>query len=196
MTDILGTPKEVRYSDYHVDGLLDIFIGLGALLSGLLLFTDMFYLIGIIPATLLPAWQAARKVTLKRQGIDEIPGAQQDKTRLMILFGLFLGVLAFLAVLGLFMALTIESLPSELVTWIGEYSIFVLGALIAGLLAISGWLTGIHRMFGYAALLILFLVSGEILGLRPPITITVFGLVITAWGIRLFVLFTREYPKV
>ena len=195
MTEILKDQTKLGYAEYHKDGLVDILLGLSAMLSGVIIFTDLVFMIGILPATLIPTWMAARKVTLKRLGVEELPVGQHKRSRLMILVGLFIGVLSFTALVGLYVALTFENLPAEVISWIGSNIIYVLGALIVGLLVISGMLSGIKRLYGYAALLVLSFLVGRLVGVGLPIILIVYGLIVSALGLWTFVRFTREYPK-
>jgi hypothetical protein len=61
------------------------------------------------------------------------------------------------------------------------------------MLVIGGLLTGISRLIGYAGLLSLFLVSGEVLGFGLPTILTALGVVITTIGSWIFVRFSRRY---
>ncbi len=194
MTQMAQTHGEIHYADTHQDGLLDIFIGLYALLAGVFFLTELVYLAGAIPVIFLPLWQPARKNTLRRQGLEEIPKSQKQNTRLVILGALFLGLLTFSAALGLYLAISFDSLPSEWIGWIGEYFFFALGVLIAAMMALSGWMTGIRRLYGYAALILLFLVPGQVLGITLPLTMIALGVVILICGLVIYGNFIRRYP--
>ena len=194
MVKTLSDQNERQYADYHHDGLLDLFIGLGAFFSGIWMYTDLIFMIGVIPASLLPVWMAARKSALRRLGVDEIPPAHQNRSRLTLYLGLIFGVLAFLAALGAYVVFSIETLPFEVTEWIGDNFIILLGVLIASMLVIGGLLTGIRRLIGYAGLLSLFLIGGEVLDFGLPTILTALGLVITTIGFWIFVRFSRRYP--
>jgi hypothetical protein len=194
MTTIEQAHAEISYADTHQDGLLDIFIGLCVLLAGVYILTELVYMAGIIPALFLPIWGPARKKTLQRLGLREMPNSQKSKTRLMLLFTLFLGLLTLSAGLGLYLVLSIDSLPPQWVGWIGEHFLFGLGVLGAAMLVFSGWMTGIRRLYVYAALLLSFLVVGAALGIEVPLALIALGVVILVCGLFIYWSFIRRYP--
>ena len=187
--------NEFRYSDTHQDGLLDIFIGLCALLAGLFMMTDMIYLVGIVPAIFLPGWQSVRRKSLQRQGVSEIPGSQQFKTRMFFLVVLLLGFLSFTATLGMGVVVYFDQIPVEWFAWIEEYSLIVLGTVFAGLMAFSAWMTGIRRLYAYALLMLLAFLFAYQMGIGLPWLIVGFGLVILTCGGVLLVRFFNNYPS-
>jgi hypothetical protein len=196
MAKMANTHGEINFADTHKDGLLDIFIGLCILLVGLFLLTELVYLAGVIPAIFLPLWQPVRKKTLMRLGLEDIPDSQKSKKRLMLLFSLFLGVLTFSAVLGLYLAVSFDALPPRWVGWIGENFIFALFVLGAAMMAFSAWLTGVRRLFFYSALLLLFVIAAEALGVSLALALIALGVVILMCGLWLYGSFLRRYPAV
>lgn len=194
MTEYVSTQdgQRLRYADYHRDGLLDIFIGLGVTLFGVAILCDLVYLAGVFPATLLPLWLVARKATLSRMGVTDIPADKKANLRVMLILALCVGILGLLFALGLVVFLTFDSLSPTIIDWVGNFFWILPGILLAGVLAVAGLTLGIGRLLTYAVLIPLFIVVGHLAGLSLAWTVLLSGGLMVLSGLVMLLRFLGE----
>jgi hypothetical protein len=186
---------ERRASLYHDDGLLDIALGLALLLFGLAMILDQTALVGVYVVLTLPAVMSAKRaITVPRMPyVDFTPAPQAE--RAMARVALMAAVAgAVLLTLGLLAFGLSGALPVWLLLWMRAYALVLFGMLVAGLLSVIGWVLGVGRLYGYAALMAVAFVSGHILDLATPLYVTALGAVILACAIAVLVRFVRRYP--
>ena len=185
-----------NHTDIHQDGLLDIFLGLGLLTAGAWMLSDSVYMAGIMPALMLPAWQAARKVTLRRMGIDNTHPKFQANSRLALISTFLMGLLTLTLFAGLYFTFTWKDMGPAARELLGLYMLPGFGVLSAFALGVVGLILGMSRMYAYAAMALLLSASQLLLGLEFPFALMIFGGVVALYGLTLLIHFLRQYPKV
>jgi len=196
----LQTNPQEDYLHYHNDGLLDIFIGLGILVVGLGMLTDIYYVfIAILPAIMIPVWRDAKKrYTAPRMKTIHFPEVDRIARRTMaLLTGLLMaGMLVFLvvAMVVLFESQSNGLLPIWLQTFIKEYFWLLLGAFGAGVLSLIAWLYRLNRYFIYAALTLAICAIATLLSAPFWLTVVLTGATITFFGLAVLLRFMQDYP--
>jgi len=183
------------YGAFFSDGLLDIFIGLGLVVAGALMFTEMVWMIGIYPAIILSVWQSSRKKTLARMDLqgERLHQAYQSRSRAVILGLLIAGMLTFL--LGVMVFIAFDKIPAGVFAWFREYFLIVLGLLIALIFSGSASMLGIGRFHLYAAFALAIITGGGLIGIAFPWLLIVFGGVITIIGVVVLIRFLGAHPE-
>lgn len=180
------------YLSYHQDGLIDILLGAGITGFGLQILFDS-------PALMMLTWMPflfympmKNQITAPRFGYVRFKGEQEERARntRLVLFGL----LTFTMVLGLFLFMAYGRVSPEMRALIGENLMLLMGGLAALILAIAGTVTGLKRLYIYAALTLLFNAAGTFLPLPDGLSTLLLGLTILAIGIWLLARFLRAYP--
>ena len=198
--DSVQTNPQEDYLHYHNDGLLDIFIGLGILVVGLGMLTDIYYVfIAILPAIMIPVWRDAKKrYTAPRMKTIHFPEADRIARRTMaLLTGLLMaGMLVFLAgaMVALFGSHSNGLLPVWMQAFLKDNFGYLLGAFGALVLTSIAVLYKLKRYFVYAALtLAIFTITSA---LMAPfwLTIASTGITIALFGLVVLLRFKQEYP--
>ncbi len=189
----LAQIERKAYETIWEDGLLDVFVGAGVLGIGVSWVSGHAVYGAILPALLVPVWQAARKKIVEpRTGYVEFSPARKTREKRGLGLMLLLGVLTLMLGIGVyFMA---RERPPEL----DRLLPVVIPALPAALLgfggALVGFLFGIRRFLTYAALLFLGAAVGAHLGAGPGWHFLAPGLVILVVGVTLLASFLKKYP--
>ncbi len=180
------------YMVYHEDGLVDIAIGLVFLGWGVLLAVGPPFLIVLLgPIALLIYYFGKRDVSVPRVGIIE-PG-RKTANRMLSLFIALIG-LGLLALVSLILLSQLG--PGSL----EEYSLALVGLIVAGGVCLLGYLLQAIRLYVYAVLLFVAFTAGEYLTgsvtVVDPFLLSVIiaGLVILASGVLVLIRFIRRYP--
>ena len=181
------------YLSYHEDGVLDIFIGLGALFFGLFMLTDMFWMAGVFPAIFTPVYVSAkRSITIPRIGYVKF-GPQRARTPMLAILGI--GIALFLCFLvGLVGFAGYDIIPPAFFAWLRAYHMLVLGAIVAVALGGTALITGLRRLYAYAALTVLLFAGGYLLGAPAWLQVLALGGLILCSGVALLIRFLRRYP--
>jgi hypothetical protein len=191
--------EKKAYMSYHQDGLLDIFVGVYVLGSGLGIWADMiegsFWLTSIMPAilivTVLPIWiEAKRKITMPRIGFVKF--GPRGAHRLM---GVFIG----LAIMGLLlaMALAFTSIESGMPLWLQtilQYGMVVVGLASLAICSLFGYSMGLRRLYAYGLLTLVLFVIGHFFGVFFGYILLILGTIVVAAGSALLISFVRKYP--
>jgi hypothetical protein len=179
---------------YHGDGLLDIAIGLGILSFAIATILDQTAFTGVWVVLWLPIMMSAKKsITVPRMRHTDFRPAPNAQWKVKLVVVTVAGVVALLFTLGLVVFTRNETFPA-LTAWIREYSLVVVGVLLAGLLSLIAWATGAKRVYAYAALAVIAFASGHWFNLEFPLYLTVLGTVILLSGMVVLVQFMRKYP--
>jgi hypothetical protein len=174
---------------------MDIAIGLVLLFAGVWETLDRTSL-GVIWIVLwLPLMTAAkRSITMPRmRGVDFRPAPAGPRRVKLFAVTAVLGA-ATLLTLGLQVFAKVDLLPSWLISWFREYGRVAWPAVLAGLGALIGWATGVKRLHGYAALLLVGFACGSWFELAPAVVLMVLGGVILLTGTALLIRFVRRVP--
>ena len=179
------------YLLYHQDGLIDIIIGLCIMGFGLNMFTDSsaFSILAWMPVIFLPGLK--NKITVPRLGYAQFDRKRTGSLRLMAVL-MVLGLVALLA--GVFVFIGVRNRSPEMTAWLKTYLMVVLAAVVAFVMVLSGWMSGIKRLYAYAALTLLVVAGGDWIGVEPPLFVLVLGALIMGSGLVLLSRFLRKYP--
>jgi len=191
--------KEIErkaYLSYHQDGLLDIFLGLGILIFGIGMATDIAgYIGGLLGALAIPSWAAAKKlITIPRLGMVKF-GAER-KIRIekeKRFFRIFLAV-ALLAGAALFIPLYAKSIPLWLHAWLKKFIFAPMGLIgVVGFGFLAYW-KQIDRYYAYAVLVLIAVLVRPVLSAPASQYLISLGLIILLSGLAVLLRFLRRYP--
>jgi hypothetical protein len=175
----------------HQDGLLDIIIGLCIMGFGLNMFTDSaaFSVLAWMPVILLPGLK--NRITVPRLGYAQFDNKRTGATRLLAVT-MILGLVVLVA--GVFIFLGVKSGSPEIVSWLKSYHMPLLAGIAAAVMIVSAVMSGIKRLFAYAALTLLVVVGGTALDIQTPFYVLLLGALIMLSGFVLLARFMRKYP--
>jgi magnesium-transporting ATPase (P-type) len=187
---------ERNLNAYHQDGLLDILIGLGILMAGVFLLSNLFWLAAILPAVAYPIMQSAKKtITEPRIGALLKEPQQIAATRRSFMGFMVAGVVAMILGFIMFAILSLDLLSSSAQTLLLKNFPVALGVIAAFLFALTALLSGVGRFYLYGLLSLIFISGGALLNLPGPLYSASLGLLILLYGITLLARFVREHPR-
>jgi hypothetical protein len=194
------TNPQEDYLHYHNDGMLDIFIGVGILVIGLGMLTEIYYVfIAILPAIMIPVWRDAKnKYTAPR--MKYIHFAEADclaRRTTALLTGLLLaGMLVFLAgaMAAFLWSQSNGTLSVKVIDTIREYYWLLLGGCGALTFSAIASLYKQKRFFVYAVLTLAVYTSAYALSMPFWLTIILIGTTITISGSVVLLRFMQAYP--
>jgi len=193
--------KEIErraYTSYHQDGLLDIFVGVYILGFGLGVYMTIMWefgfgviIPGILIATVLPIWIAAkRKITMPRIGFVNfgIRGATK-------ITAFFIGLMV--VGLGAFSVFILATVQGGSRMWLDL--IFQNGMLIVGFGSLAvcllfGYSMGLKRLYAYGVLSVIALVIGHFMRIFFAYILTALGITVMVAGVALLIGFVKKYP--
>jgi hypothetical protein len=186
--------QQRTYESYHQDGLIDMIIGLGMIGFGLNMALDNSVLLFLAWMPIILYVPFKNRITVPRIGYVKFSASNTK-----IFIGVAVAVLLLVSLLLTFVYLLAGSgnLPPQLtdwLTWFRQYHMLVLGSIAALCCAGAASLTGIRRLYAYAALIITIFTTGIWLGVDPPIYVLITGSLIEVVGIWMLVRFLLEYP--
>lgn len=188
--------KEIErqvFLSYSEDGLVDIAIGIVITAWGLMLTQEPNGLIGLIGLLGMGIWYIGkRSITIPRIGVIEpSPKMERRLTNLAV----------FLLVLGLVVLAGIVLSQATGSTMISDYSLGILGLVLAAGVALLAYLLNAARMYIYALILFASFAGGEILARSITafdafaFSVVLGGSLILLSGIIILVRFMRKYPR-
>ncbi len=188
--------QQRRYLSYHQDGLLDLLIGLGGLLSGIYLLADLEIPLGAVWVVLwLPIWLTAKKsITARRCRDLQISDERNAGLLKAALVSVSTLVLLVAAVLVLVWGRNAGLISEGFIAALGQNAMWALGLLAAVVFSVAAWLSGLNRLYAYGLLTTVVLVGGYLLGARLALAMTVVAAVVAAWGAVLLIRFVRTHP--
>ncbi len=177
------------FVSYHQDGLLDLF--LGALLAawGLTMETTLKGMAGVWFVVLFPIFLLARRrITYPRLGYAQFTKDRRNRRKLTALFTVT-------ALLGLMVAFlwSSQSFPG-LRNWLHRYIVIFFGGLIAAVLLFKAGISGVRRLYFYAAVILAAFASAQWSSIRFQYSFIVSGAVIFVSGVVVLARFLRRYP--
>jgi hypothetical protein len=193
MSALTTNKLENKYTLYHKDGLMDIFIGLGVIFAGLFIWTELVWMAAIFIPVFLPSFQAARKRFLQTR-IGELEDNQQQVAqaqKLILSITLLLGLL-FLAGIGVFLAF--DFMSGAVSEWLRQYFLLILGAIFGGVWVFAGWMLKIMRFYLYGAFTFVFLGVAQFLVLPFWLALVMLGGMIVLVGLMVLIRFCQQYP--
>lgn len=184
--------EKKAYLNYHEDGLVDVIMGTCCLGFALFLATGniVFNMFSWMPVLFFKPLK--NKITFPRIGYVNFQTRQGRPARVMLLgvVTVLLGVF----VLGTFFFLNTGRVDPAFRQWVGEHFMLLFGLLFAAILAAAAAVSGIRRLYIYAAIGAVFFVTSFLLQLLEFFALLALGTVIFTSGIVRVVRFIRKYP--
>lgn len=188
--------KEIErqvYLSYTEDGLIDIAIGVVIAAWGLMLTQEPNGLIGLLGLLGLGIWYMGKRlITIPRIGIIEPSQKMERRLTNMAVFLVVLGLLVFVGILVMRSIGVVE---------FKNYTLALLGLVLAGGVAVLAFLLNAPRMYVYAIIIFVSFAGGEILA-QYITSVDAFALAVMAGGgliliagITVLIRFLRKYPR-
>ena len=177
------------FVSYHQDGLLDLF--LGALLAawGLTMETALTGMAGVWFVVLFPVFLLARRrITYPRLGYAQFTKDRRNRRKLTALFT----VTALMGLMAAFLWSS-QSFPG-LRDWLHRYIVIFFGGLIAAVLLFKAGISGVRRLYLYAAVILAAFAASQWSSVRFQYSFIVSGAVILVSGAVVLARFLRRYP--
>lgn len=181
------------YLSYSEDGLVDIAIGAVITAWGVMLTQEPTGLVGLLGLLGLGIWYIGKRlITIPRIGVIQ-PGIKMQ--RRLANLTIFLVVLGLLVFIGFLLARGAGNLV------ISDYSLAVLGLVLAIGVALLAYLLNAGRIYIYAVILLVSFAGGEILARSITIfdafavSVIIGGGLILLSGLVVLVRFLRKYPR-
>ena len=188
--------KEIErqvYLSYSEDGLVDIAIGIVITAWGLMLTQEPTGLIGLIGLLGMGIWYIGKRtITIPRIGVIEPSPKMERRLTNLAVFLLVLGLVAFVGIL-------LSRAAGNIM--ISDYSLGILGLVLAAGVALLAYLLNAARLYIYAVILFVSFAGGEILAKTVTtfdafaLSVIVGGGLILLSGIVVLVRFMRKYPR-
>jgi hypothetical protein len=185
------------YLSYHKDGLVDIFLGIGLIVIGIILHPILGETVPTVAMVMIMLFvfvyaALKREITIPRIGYVEFAPKRRTRFALLILIIVLITNVPLLLVLMLTVGQQISPIVFDFVI---SFLLVILGFFGTGLFVLIGILSEISRFFGYAvATLILFIIS-HFLFLHFALPMIGVGVIITIVGFFQLGWFLRKYPK-
>jgi uncharacterized sodium:solute symporter family permease YidK len=192
-TKDFDTLKRKVYLAYHQDGILDlsaamVLLGFGAFMATK---SGVFLSVGAIFAAQYVLMK--HYITIPRFGYVRFETQQKTFMR----FGFLIGLGMLVLVLALVINILLSNRPSspEIQTWMHQYHMVPISALLFGLPAlVAAVFLGLKRFYLYATLAVGLPALGAWLDTETFIPILVTGFVVLAFGIGLLSSFLKQHP--
>jgi len=107
---------------------------------------------------------------------------------------LLLGLLALILFAVLYVFTVSGDMPPAIRAVLGKDGMLLMGGLFALMLVLGGLVTRLDRLFVYAALTILIIPGGVVLGIEPSYRVIFLGTLILIIGTVFLIRFLRKYP--
>ncbi|MDH3733014.1 MAG: hypothetical protein OEU54_05745 [Gemmatimonadota bacterium] len=187
--------EERAYKRTWEDGVLDIIIGAGLTLLGVLFRTELAGLAGMFVAVLMmPLWALGKKlITVPRLGYVEFGAERKARERGWTKQLLVLGTMTFVLAVGLYVAIRSDGGVAESLADL-RIGYLLMGVLIALGLAVAGMMIGTGRFVGYAGIVLTATGVGYVTGVELEDYLLAAGLVILACGFVVLARFLHRYP--
>lgn len=191
-SDELKKLSRKAYLSYHQDGLIDLLIGLGILGFGLMMLTGNFVFNMLAWMPILFYVPMKNRITVPRFGYVQFSTERERKAKLLL--ALLVGLLLFSFFIGLYVFAVYDAMPPLVEVLMGGDGMLLIGGLFALMMLSAALITRLDRLFVYAALTMLIVPGGAVLGIAPEIRVIFLGAVILLVGIILLIRFLRAYP--
>ena len=188
----LKTLERESFKTLFYDGLIDIGLGLWLMIWSALIVAGNAALGGIGMVVMLPFWHRAReRFSMPRMGEVRL----QKKARFSRVAWI-IGALTLTMALGIFLAVTRGSLPRGLEDSISANPHYLLGGVLAFLLACLGAVFRVGRLYAYGLLVMGAFVIGPRIGIEFPYSMTLAGGLVLIWGVAVLIGFIQANPVV
>jgi hypothetical protein len=198
--NILREIEKKTYMSYHQDGLLDIFVGIYALLFAIGIslmtmsnFSTWFIIPAIFPAIMIPIWISAKKrITMPRIGYVNF-GVRGVNKMMAIFIGLMVAGLGAFMVFGLGASMG-EGWALTLRDFFISNSMLIIGVGAVVVSSLFAYTMGLKRLYGYGLLIFVLFFTGYFVAIPFEYFLVAIGLVIIISGFALLIRFIRKYP--
>ena len=182
------------YLSYHEDGLLDIMIGFGIIVSGLFVYAEMPWLIGSFIPVFTPIYiQYKKRVTVPRLGQVEFSEQRKMKQKRTMFSLVVFNIILFIGGLYAWFAMDIGGRPQWLIDLLSNYMI-IFGAFGALISSVVGFFSDLKRFHIYGLInLAVFTVANNYTD-HPAYGLVTIGIILALNGFKLLLTFTRKYP--
>ena len=194
-TPELDALEERAYRATWDDGILDLILGVGLIMLGVLFRTELAGLAGVFVAVLLmPVWGVAKKlITIPRLGYVEFSADRKAKERGWGRQLVVLGVVTLALAVGLYTVSTGTMGLRETFTNL-RIGYILFGSLIALGMAVAGFMIGLPRLKAHAAITLAATGIGYLTGLELEDYLLAAGIAISVWGGVILRRFLVRYP--
>ena len=176
------------YRSTWEDGLLDLMLGAWIVSMGAMHGTEVDFVPALFVAVGVPLWMAGKRwITIPRIGLVRFGAERQREIRrgyglllAVLLLTLFGGVLAYFTLAG-----DAPRFPVRL----------LFGTVVAGLIALVGFLFDIRRLNLYAGAVFLAYAAGEVLRSSQDLIVVFAGVAVVLCGAVILGRFLRKYPR-
>jgi hypothetical protein len=182
------------YVSHHQDGIIDILLGASIFGFGLQMLTGSDALMLLTWMPFLFYMPLKNHITAPRHDyarFGEGQDARAKRTRLMLI-----SLLVIVLLLGVLVAMIYGRIPAEAQAFLGGQLMLLLGGLAALMLAVASAVTGLKRLYVYAALTLLFNAAGTFLPIHEGWAATLLGVTIMISGFWLLARFLRAFPRI
>jgi len=180
------------YTGQFDDGLLDLFVGMGLLGTGIVWLTDLPAFTGVVPAVLIPLWIAVRKrFTEPRLGSVRFRAERQRTERRWLAWMLVAGA----GVLGIVLAGFVWTLRGAAPSGRLQALVPLLPGFLIGVgLVLVGAMLGAVRFAAYAVGLLVVAAVTTGLGGEPGVYLAAAGGLLCAWAGAVVARFMASHP--
>jgi len=179
------------YLAYHRDGIIDILIGATIIGWSLWLLLDNIVFNSISWMSFILYVGLKNAITIPRFGFVQFDESNKRKASMV---GLGVGLLLFVAIVGVLFFVGPDFLPSSLTNLMRKYDLLVLGAFGGLAMVVAGFWSGIQRLVVYAAILVGLVWLFIELDLSGLYALLISGSLIVTIGLVLMVKFILRYP--
>ena len=185
------------YLSYHQDGLVDVFLGIGLIVIGIILHPilgEHVPTVAMVMMMLFVFVYAAlkRAITIPRIGYVEFLPKRKTRFALLIFTIVLITNIPLIIILLLTAGQQISPAVFDFVT---NFLLIILGVYGAGLFILIGFLSEIRRFFGYGLTTLILFIFSHFLFLHFSLPVIGVGIIITIAGIIQLAWFLRKYPK-
>ena len=188
--------KEIErraYLNYHKDGILDIYLGIGIAMVSSVFFYEYFVgLTGVV--VLLPILYAASKkqYTIPRLGYVKFSNSTQGRARRSITLAILLGTIS--AIAGLFAFYSVITTGYNWIERLIENWKITVAAILLVVFSLFGYVSGLKRMYYYSLASFLIFASGLFIPIPGYLLIIIVGGMVSLNGLTQLFRFTQQYP--
>ena len=179
---------------YFGDGLLDLALGLGLIMVGVMMIFDQVAFAGIYIVLLVPIMQSIKKtVTVPRlASINLTETDEAERRRKQVIITAFLTMTVLLGLVTfLFFVMGAMARPP----WFTQFAGAGLVGLGVGLMALMAWVIKAKRFFVYAGLTALIFAASDWFNIEVPFAFIGLGILILLSGLEILRRFVGKYPK-
>ena len=182
------------YLEYHQDGVLDILIGLCVIGFGLNMLTDSSALSLLSWMPIIFYVPLKNRITVPRFGFARFDSDRSRSVRVSM--GILSGVLMLGLLIGVYVFTVGDKMPPAFDVFLQKYHMLVLGGLASLAFVGVAAVTGLKRLYAYAALMLTLIIVGIEFGIRTPYYVIAIGSIMLLTGLWLLIRFLQNHPVI